>query len=224
MTPGLAMPGTALACVLRGKRCARTAPLSLPHDHAAGTRRSRLATLAPPAVKVFFNTILQQSVHAKTFTFIMTHIWFYAISKKTGDSKMHCRKCGSEAFTKNGFVAGTQRYKCKQCGFQFTRETSHGKPMKDKILALILYLSGMSMNMIGKIVGVSTQSVMRWINMFYEKFAANDESQSNIEEIEVDEMVSYITKKKITSGSGKLLIITLENLSAGNVVIVVPKP
>ncbi len=33
----------------------------MPHDHAAGTRRSRLATLAPPAVKVFFNTILQQS-------------------------------------------------------------------------------------------------------------------------------------------------------------------
>ena len=168
--------------------------------------------------------ISQVDKFGKTFTFIMTHIWFYAISKKTGDSKMHCRKCGSEAFTKNGFVAGTQRYKCKQCGFQFTRETSHGKPMKDKILALILYLSGMSMNMIGKIVGVSTQSVMRWINMFYEKFAANDESQSNIEEIEVDEMVSYITKKKITSGSGKLLIITLENLSAGNVVIVVPKP
>ncbi len=69
--------------------------------------------------------------------------------------------------------------------------------MKDKILALILYLSGMSMNMIGKIVGVSTQSVMRWINMFYEKFAANDESQSNIEEIEVDEVVSYITKKRL---------------------------
>ena len=160
----------------------------------------------------------------ETFTFIMTNIWFPAISKKTGDSKVHCRKCGSEAFAKNGFIAGTQRYKCKQCGFQFTRETSHGKPMKDKILALILYLSGLSMNMIGKIVGVSTQSVMRWINMFYEKFAANDESQSSTEEIEVDEMVSYITKKKITSGSGKLLIITLENLSAGNVVIVVPKP
>ena len=137
---------------------------------------------------------------------------------------MHCRKCGSEAFVKNGFVAEAQRYKCKQCGFQFTRETPHGKPMKDKILALILYLSGLSMNMIGKIVGVSTQSVMRWINMFHEKFIDKDDPQSNIVEIEVDEMVSYITKKKITSGSGKLLIITLENLSAGNVVIVVPKP
>ena len=60
--------------------------------------------------------------------------------------------------------------------------------------------------------------------MFHEKFIDKDEPQSNIVEIEVDEMVSYITKKKITSGSGKLLIITLENLSAGNVVIVVPKP
>ena len=136
---------------------------------------------------------------------------------------MHCRKCGSKAFVKNGFVAGVQRYKCKECGFQFTRETPHGKPMKDKILALVLYLSGLSMTMIGKIIGVSTQSIMRWIKMFYDKFVEN-ESQANIEEIEVDEMVSYINKKKIISGSGKLLIITLENLSAGNVVIVVPKP
>ena len=108
---------------------------------------------------------------------------------------MHCRKCGSEAFTKNGVIAGTQRYKCKRCGFQFTRETPHEKPMKDKVLALVLYLSGLSMNMIGKIVGVRTKNVMRWINMFYEKFSANNEPQSNVEEIEVDEMVSYITKK-----------------------------
>ena len=110
---------------------------------------------------------------------------------------MHCRKCGSEAFTKNGVIAGTQRYECKQCGSQFTRETPHGKPMKDEVLALVLYLSGLSMNMIGKIVGVRTKNVMRWINMFYEKFAANNEPRSNVEEIEVDEMVSYITKKRL---------------------------
>ena len=79
---------------------------------------------------------------------------------------MHCWKCGSEAFVKNGFMAGSQRYKCKKCGFQFTRDTPHGKPMKDKILALVLYLSGLSMNVIGKILGVTAQSVMRWIKMF----------------------------------------------------------
>ncbi len=78
--------------------------------------------------------------------------------------------------------------------------------------------------MTGRIIGVSGQSVMRRIKMFYEKFITDDDTSSQIDEIEVDEMVSYITKKKITSGSGKLLIITLENLSVGNVVIVVPKP
>ena len=34
---------------------------SMPHYHAAGGRRSMLATLAPPAVKDNFNTILQHS-------------------------------------------------------------------------------------------------------------------------------------------------------------------
>ena len=31
--------------------------------------------------------------------------------------------------------------------------------------------------------------------MFYEKFASEDDLKSNIEEIEVDEMVSFLTKK-----------------------------
>jgi transposase-like protein len=137
---------------------------------------------------------------------------------------MHCRKCGSEAFVKNGFMAGAQRYKCKKCGFQFTRETPHGRPMKDKILALVLYLSGLSMNAIGNIIGVSTQSIMRWIRMFYDKFIPQNEIETKFDEIEIDEMYSYINKKKIQSGSGRLLIITLEGFSAGDVVIVVPKP
>ena len=137
---------------------------------------------------------------------------------------MKCWKCGSEAIVKNGFMAGSQRYKCKNCSFQFTKETPHGKPMKDKVLALILYLSGLSMNMTAKIIGVSVQTIMRWIRLFYHKFAETMQYDSTIEEIEVDEMVSYIGKKKTKFGSGKLLIITLESSSGGNVVIVVPKP
>jgi transposase len=137
---------------------------------------------------------------------------------------MQCRKCGSEATVKNGFMAGAQRYKCKNCSFQFTRETAHGKPIRDKILALILYLSGLSMNMTAKIIGVSAQTIMRWIRLFYDKFADSTQHVSNIEEIEVDEMYSYLGKKKSLFGSGKLLIITLASSSGGSVVIVVPKP
>ena len=137
---------------------------------------------------------------------------------------MKCRKCNSGATVKNGFMAGAQRYKCKNCSFQFTKETAHGKPVKDKILALVLYLSGLSMNMTAKIVGVSAQTVMRWIRLFHDKFATPGQHVSNIEEIEVDEMYSYFGKKNSIFGSGKLLIITLENSLGGNVVIVVQKP
>ena len=137
---------------------------------------------------------------------------------------MRCRKCGSEKFVKNGFMAGSQRYKCKNCGFQFTRETPHGKPMRDKILALMLYLSGLSMNVIGKIVGVSGQSVMRWMKIFHEKFIKNDAIESQFNEINVNEIDSYINKNTILSESGKLLVIHIGRFSAGNVVVIVPKP
>jgi len=136
---------------------------------------------------------------------------------------MQCRKCGSEAIVKNGFMAGNQRYRCKNCSFQFTRDTAHGKPVKDKILALVLYLSGLSMNMTAKIIGVSAQTIMRWIRLFYDKFANSAQHNASIEEIEVDEMFSYLGKKKNLFGSGKLLIITLASSSGGNVVIVAPK-
>jgi len=68
--------------------------------------------------------------------------------------------------------------------------------MRDKILALILYLSGLSMNMTAKIIGVSIQTIMRWIRLFYDKFADSTQHISNVEEIEVDEMYSYLGKKR----------------------------
>ena len=80
---------------------------------------------------------------------------------------MDCLKCGvAEEFVKNGFARGKQRYKCKACGYQMTRLAPRGHPMKEKHLALVLYLSGLSMNMIAKIIGVSCQSVMVWIKKF----------------------------------------------------------
>ena len=47
-----ALPVLALACVLRGKRCPRTPCPSMPHDHAAGGRRSKLASLLSVSVRL----------------------------------------------------------------------------------------------------------------------------------------------------------------------------
>lgn len=137
---------------------------------------------------------------------------------------MRCLKCSSEAIVKNGHMKGLQRYKCKQCAYQFTQETPRGKPLKDKILALTLYLSGLSMNMAGQIVGVSAQSVMRWIKFFYAKHAELPPPEGVVQEVEIDEMHHYLGKKNMFSGSGKLLIISPGGLSDGGVVIVVRKP
>ena len=52
------------------------------------------------------------------------------------------------------------------------------------------------MNAIGNIIGVSTQSIMRWIRMFYDKFIPQNEIETKFDEIEIDEMYSYINKKR----------------------------
>lgn len=137
---------------------------------------------------------------------------------------MKCLKCGSEAIVKNGFMKGLQRYKCKNCSYQFTQQTPRGKPLKDKVLALTLYLSGLSMNMTAQIVGVSAQSVMRWIKIFYDKHADLPLPEGTVHEVEIDEMHHYLCKENAVSGSGKLLIIKPGGSLAGDVAIVVRKP
>ena len=77
-----------------------------------------------------------------------------------------CKKCGSTAYHKSGHIHGKQRYKCN--GHQYTKTTSQWK--RDKIISLVLVLSGLSMNATAKIIGVSTQTVMRWIRKMYDKF------------------------------------------------------
>ena len=62
---------------------------------------------------------------------------------------MHeCPKCQSDRVIKNGSAAGKPKKQCQQCGYQFTRTTPRGKPLKTKINAVLLYLSGISMNRI----------------------------------------------------------------------------
>ena len=115
---------------------------------------------------------------------------------------------------KYGHMKGYQRYRYKNCGHQYTT-TPRGKPEKDKILALILYLSGLSMKATGKILGVTAQSVMRWIRKMYDRFITEKPDISAIKEIEMDEMHHYYQKKLKNYRSGKLLIIEAKTSSGG---------
>lgn len=105
--------------------------------------------------------------------------------------ELKCLKCECEGAYKYGHMKGYQRYRCKNCGYQFTKTTPRGKWEKDKILALILYLSGLSMSATGRILGVTAQSVMRWIRKMYDKFITERSDVSAIKEVEMDEMHHY---------------------------------
>lgn len=95
--------------------------------------------------------------------------------------------------------------------------------MKNKTSALILYLHRIQMNMVGKIIGASTQSVMCGIKIFYEKFESEDDLKSNIEEIEADETVSFPSKKDHI-WIWKAIDHNTRKPIAWNVMIIVPKP
>ena len=101
-----------------------------------------------------------------------------------------CTKCGSTTYHKSGNIHGKQRYKCNV--HQYTKTTSQGK--RDTIISLVLVLSGLSMNATAKIIGVSTQTVMRWIRKMYDKFITCTPNIYNVQEVEMDEMHHYYQK------------------------------
>src|SRR5436305_5303489 len=59
---------------------------------------------------------------------------------------LRCKGCGSEEHVKNGFMRGKQRYRCRACGLNFTDTPPRGMPLRIKVTAVLLYLSGLSMN------------------------------------------------------------------------------
>lgn len=78
-----------------------------------------------------------------------------------------CIKCGAEDFVRNGKVFGVQRYKCRQCGYQFTKESPHGKSIFQKLMTHDLYAAGLSMWQIANLVGVTPQTISRWLKKWH---------------------------------------------------------
>ena len=70
-----------------------------------------------------------------------------------------CKRCGSAKHVKNGLMRGKQRYLCKACGLAFTDTPARGKPLALKAAAVLLYVSGLSMNRTAKLLGVSTPTI-----------------------------------------------------------------
>jgi insertion element IS1 protein InsB len=110
---------------------------------------------------------------------------------------MHvCPQCHSDRVIKNGSAAGKPKKQCKQCGYQFTRTTPRGKPLPTKINAVLLYLSGISMNRIAFLLRVSAQAVLTWLRTFARQYQEKPEPTGRTIVLELDEMWHYLKKKR----------------------------
>jgi transposase len=137
---------------------------------------------------------------------------------------LRCKRCGGEEYVKNGFMRGKQRYRCKACGLNFTDTPPRGMPLRVKVTAVLLYVSGLSMNRTAKLLGVSTPSVMTWIEQFAEVYAQKPAPEGRAVVVELDEMWHYLKKSRTSSGSGRLGIVLQGEWLTGNVGVVTPPP
>ncbi len=133
---------------------------------------------------------------------------------------LRCKGCGSEEQVKNGRMRGKQRYLCKACGLNFTATPPRGKPLRVKVSAILLYVSGLSMNRTAKILGVSTPAVQGWIERFAEVYAQKPEPEGRAVVIELDEMWHFLKKSPPSSGCGRLAIVLPAASSTGSWAIV----
>ena len=137
---------------------------------------------------------------------------------------LRCKACGSEEHIKNGFMRGKQRYRCKACGLNFTATPPRGKPLALKVAAVLLYVSGLSMNRTAKLLGVSTPTVQDWLERFAQAYAQKPEPEGRALVIELDEMWHYLKKRPTSSGSGRLGIVLQGGWWTGNAAVVTLPP
>jgi len=111
---------------------------------------------------------------------------------------MNCPKCKSEERVKNGIIKGRQRYKCRDCSYNYTVEKRSGEYSDEtKKNALHLYLEGLGFRSIGRYLNVSNVAVLNWIKHFGVKEKEIESEVNPIKYVEIDEMHSYIGSKKL---------------------------
>lgn len=114
-----------------------------------------------------------------------------------------CPACGGVRLIRSGHACGRQRWRCKGCGRQFTRTLPRGKPQAVKDEAVALYCTGLSMNAMGKRLGVSVQSVMRWVRDHARTRCPKPAPSGDTAVVELDEVWHFVQKKPASFGSGR---------------------
>ena len=141
---------------------------------------------------------------------------------------MYCCRCGSENHTKSGVNKGKQRYRCRECGYNFTNTHGRGYPPEMQLKALKLYSENMGLRSIARHMGVDPATVMHWVRgnglALLEKMRKNiPTSLKDMDIIEIDEMWHFTKKNSENYGYGLLYLVPHDEFSPSKLALVVVK-
>lgn len=113
-----------------------------------------------------------------------------------------CKKCSSTNIVKNGKQDNVQRYKCRDCGGVFRgKEAMYSSDFK--LEAIMMYINSMGIRAIARVKKVHNSVISVWIkemgevikSVFHEK--VNQITPKDISILELDELFTYVKKKRI---------------------------
>ncbi len=110
---------------------------------------------------------------------------------------MKCIHCASTKTSKNGHRRGKQCYICRDCGRQVLESyDTLGYRNSIKEHCLTLYLNGMGFRAIERAMGVNHNTIINWVKQAGSSLPDAPELEEIPEVAQVDELETFIGKKK----------------------------
>ncbi len=125
--------------------------------------------------------------------------------------KLKCPKCLSVNIIKSGLVKGIQRYSCKDCNYHFTiLKLEKGIDNYYRVRTLQMYLEGISLRMIEKVLGIGHETARKWSKQFGKNLPRLKTSKQSLKIINKNELHDLFVEKQDVHGYG-LLVTELGN-------------
>lgn len=116
---------------------------------------------------------------------------------------MHCPRCNHLHTHKIGLSRHKrQRWMCQGCSRTFGEKDQRLIDPKIKAFALQMYAEGIAARKIERLLKVSHNSVLGWVRKEVESKALKPVPATELTEVEIDEMWSFIGTKNSPSGCG----------------------
>jgi transposase-like protein len=119
---------------------------------------------------------------------------------------MQCPRCLNKKIVKSGFIKEKQRFKCSDCGYNFT-VNKLGKQIDPYFIvkALQLYLEGLSYREIERIIGVNNVTIANWVKHFGVKKPFNKKQKPNYKILNSNQLETYFKENTATANQAFLI-------------------